>query len=59
VEFCAADGPMTLAPPCDVIFLTIPEEVRAEWNRKATEKKEKKKAKNAVDKNKKPAQTET
>jgi len=59
VEVCAADGPMTPAPPCDVIFLTIPEEVRAEWNRKAAEKKEKKKAKSAVEKNKKPAQTET
>lgn len=59
VEVFAAEGPKTTTPPCKVIFLIIPQEVRADWNRKAAEKAEKKKAKIAADKNKKPAQTET
>jgi len=37
----------------------VPQEVRDDWNREAAEKREKKKTKSAVDKNKKPAQTET
>jgi hypothetical protein len=59
VEVFAAEGPKTATPPCQVIFLTVPQEVRDDWNREAAEKREKKKTKSAVDKNKKPAQTET
>ncbi|MEO6908200.1 MAG: NAD-binding protein, partial [Abditibacteriaceae bacterium] len=59
VEVFAADGPRTTTPPCEVIFLTVPSEVRADWDRDAAEKENNKKTKKVADKNKKPALTET
>lgn len=56
VEVCATDGSVTPTPPCDVIFLTVPKVVRADWNRKAAETSEKRKAKDAADKTKKLTQ---
>jgi NhaP-type Na+/H+ or K+/H+ antiporter len=61
IEIYAASSPTTPSPPCEVIFLTIPEEVRDDWNYKAAEtviaKKNAKSA--AMPKNKQPARTET